>query len=190
MKSYLTSRAAVGHLVLIVLALVLGHYINPVIGLAPLMPVAFGVLLPPAVADIGRQLAAWGFADPSGGLKGMLAVPKTANYTVLDPFTALTGGDPSGTLFTNRGAAGAVTFTLPAVVPRLAGVYYDFVGFANQTWGVAAAAGTVCTFNNAAAASVTCSTAGAKIGAHIRAWCDGTSWHVNGDTVGVTYTVA
>lgn len=141
-----------------------------------------------ASSDVIRQLIAWGICDVAGGVKGRLTVAKTANYTMVSPATSL--GDASGTLFTNRGAGGAVTFTLPPVALNLNGVCYDFVGFANQTWAVAAAAGTVCTFNNAAATSVTCSTAGAKIGAHIRAWCDGVSWHVNGDTVGVTYTVA
>lgn len=139
-------------------------------------------------SDLVRQLIAWGMADASAGVKKLKINAQTGNYQVLTPLVAT--GDPSGTIFTNRGAAGAVTFTLPVISALMAGVYYDFVGFANQTWAVAAAAGTVCTFNNAAATSVTCSTAGAKIGAHIRAYCDGTSWHVNGDTVGVTYTVA
>lgn len=141
-----------------------------------------------ATSDVVRQLIAWGICDAAGGVKGRIPVAKTANYQLLSPATS--AGDASGTLFTNRGAVGAVTFTLPAVALNLVGVHYDFVGFANQTWAVAAAAGTICTFNNAAATSVTCSTAGAKIGAHIRVWCDGVSWHVNGDTVGVTYTVA
>lgn len=133
--------------------------------------------------EIIRYLIAQGFLDAAGGLK-VNVVAKTANYQILS------ASDPSGTLFTTRGAGGAVTFTLPAVAPALAGVFYDFDGVANQTIGVAAAAGTVVTFNNAAATSVTASTAGGKIGAHFRAICDGTSWHVIGDVVGVTYTVA
>jgi hypothetical protein len=83
-----------------------------------------------------------------------------------------------------------VTFTLPVITAIMAGLWYEFDGVANQNIGVAAAAGTVVTFNNAAATSVTASTAGGKIGAHFRAVCDGTSWHVIGDAVGVTYTVA
>jgi hypothetical protein len=140
-------------------------------------------------SDLVRMLIAWGLADASGGIKKMRVIAQTANYAVLSPVTSA-AGDASGTLFTNRGAAGAVTFTLPAVVAAMYGVYYDFVGVANQTFGVAAAAGAVVTFNNAAATSVTCSTGGAKIGAKIRAVCDGTSWILIGDTVGVTYTVA
>lgn len=149
-------------------------------------PILFGTVQ--TDADLIRQMIAWGLADASAGIKKLRINAQAVNYQVLSPLT--NAGDPSGTIFTNRGAAGAVTFTLPVISALMAGVYYDFVGFANQTWGVAAAAGTVCTFNNAAATSVTCSTAGAKIGAHIRAYCDGASWHVNGDTVGVTYTVA
>jgi hypothetical protein len=135
-------------------------------------------------SDIIRQLVAWGVLDLKGGLILRPPVAKTANYQVA------VATDASGTLFTTRGAGGAVTFTLPAVSAALAGYTYEFVGVANQNIGVAAAAGTIVTFNNAAAASVTASTAGGKIGAHFRAVCDGTSWHVNGDTVGVTYTVA
>lgn len=134
--------------------------------------------------DLIKLMAKLGFTDLLGGFKASAIAEKTANYQIL------TTADPSGTLFTNRGAGGAVTFTLPAVTPALAQTYYDFVGVANQTFTVAGAAASVVTFNNAAATSVACSTAGAKIGAHIRAVCDGTSWNVNGDTVGVTYTVA
>jgi hypothetical protein len=135
-------------------------------------------------SDIIRQLVAWGVLDAKGGLLLRPPVAKTANYQIV------VGTDASGTCFTTRGAAGAVTFTLPAVSAALAGYTYEFVGVANQNIGVAAAAGTVVTFNNAAATSVTASTAGGKIGAHFRAICDGTSWHVIGDTVGVAYTVA
>lgn len=134
--------------------------------------------------DLIKLMAKLGFTDALGGIRASNIVAKTADYVM----AAAT--DLSGTLFTNRGAAGAVTFTLPAITAALAQTYFDFVGVANQTFTVAAAAGTVVTFNNAAATSVACSTAGAKIGAHIRATCDGTSWHLNGDTVGVTYTVA
>lgn len=41
--------------------------------------------------------------------------PKTANYTVL--------GNDSGSGFTNAGAAGAITFALPAAVPGLRYVF-------------------------------------------------------------------
>jgi hypothetical protein len=139
-------------------------------------------------SDLVRQLIAWGICDAAAGIQKLRVVAKAANYQLLAA-TAATG-DSSGTVFTNRGAVGAVTFTLPAIVAQMAGHYYDFVGVANQTFTVAGAAGTVVTFNNVAATSVACSTAGGKIGAKIRAICDGTSWILVGDTVGGTYTVA
>lgn len=144
---------------------------------------------PIADSDTVRTLVSWGILDAAGGLKRLRISAQTGNYAVLLP-TILATGDPSGTIFTNRGAAGAVTFTLPAVTLAMFGLFYDFVGVANQTFTVAGTAGQVVTFNNAAATSVACSTAGAKIGNHIRAYCDGVSWHLNGDTVGGTYTVA
>jgi hypothetical protein len=135
--------------------------------------------------DAAKYLAAIGLLDSLGGLKKRPTQAKTGNYTVA------VATDPSGTVFTNRGAGGAVTFTLPAPAPALDGYVYEFVGVANQNIAVAgASAGQIVTFNNAAAASVTCSTSSQKIGAHMIATCDGTSWWVNGDTVGVTYTVA
>lgn len=133
--------------------------------------------------DAIKYLISIGFLDTGGGIKAYIKA-KTADYQIV------TVTDPSGTLFTNRGAVGAVTFTLPAVAQGLKGTFYEFRGLANQTFTVAAAAGTVATFNNAAATSVACSTGGQKIGACIRAFCDGTSWFVEGTTVGVAYTVA
>lgn len=138
--------------------------------------------------DFVRLLISIGFLDAAGGLKARGPYAKVANYAIVSAATA--AGDASGSVFTNRGAVGAVTFTLPAASLAQAGVVYHFYGVANQTFTVAGTAAQVVTFNNAAATSVACSTAGAKIGAHISATCDGTSWIVNGDTVGVTYTVA
>lgn len=112
-------------------------------------------------------------------------VPKTANYAVHP-----NKGDYSGTIFTNRGATGAVTFTLPSPTPALAESLYDFLGVADQTFTVAAPTGKILTFNNATATSVAASTAGQKIGAAISAYCDGVAWIVTGRSVGVTYTVA
>lgn len=134
--------------------------------------------------DVAKYLISLGFLDAAAGPKLPLPQAKTANYQIVS------ATDPSGTVFTNRGAVGAVTFTLPVAAPALAGVYYDFYGVAGQNTSVASAAGAVVTFNNAAATSVTASTAGAKIGARMRATCDGTSWLIEGSTVGVTYTVA
>jgi hypothetical protein len=111
-------------------------------------------------------------------------VAKTANYSI-DPAV-----DPSGTRFTNRGAAGAVTFTLPAPTPALAGTSYEFSGVADQNIIVSGTAAKQVAFNNAACASLAAQTAGQKIGAVITAICDGTSWLLHGSTIGVTYTVA
>jgi hypothetical protein len=140
-------------------------------------------------SDFVRQLFAAGILDKAGGFLPRAPVAKTANYQIVSPL-ASAAGDACGTLFTNRGAAGAVTFTLPVITANMAGLWYEFRGVAGQNITVAAAAGTVVAFNNAAATSVTTSTAGQLIGAHQRAVCDGTSWHITGDTVGVTYTVA
>lgn len=150
-------------------------------------PVVFGSAF--TTSDFVRQLASVGILDSLGGFLPRAPVAKTANYTIVSPINNA-AGDACGTLFTTRGAGGAVVFTLPVITAIMAGLWYEFDGVANQNIGVAAAAGTVVTFNNAAATSVTASTAGGKIGAHFRAVCDGTSWHVIGDAVGVTYTVA
>lgn len=113
-------------------------------------------------------------------------VAKTAAYSV-SPVSS----DRPQTRFTNRGATGAVTFTLPTLGSgQGVGTEYEFIGVADQTFTVTAAAGKAVCFNNAAATSLACSTGGQKIGALIRATWDGTSWHLQGLTVGVTYTVA
>jgi hypothetical protein len=95
-------------------------------------------------------------------------VAKTANYTIGTNTT-----DVIGSIFTNRGAAGAVTFTLPS---PSAGAYYFFAGVADQNITISAGAGLAVTFNNAAAASLAFSTAGNKIGAFAAAISDGTQW--------------
>jgi hypothetical protein len=147
----------------------------------------FGVGIVRPTEDIVRYLIAWGLLDLQGGLKLNLVV-KTADYTVVAPTATL--GDPSGTQFTTRGAGGAVNFTLPAPSVALIGCTYEFHNTVDQNMTVTAGAGKAVTFNNAAAASLAASTAGQKIGAHIKAVCDGTSWHLIGDRIGVTYTVA
>lgn len=137
--------------------------------------------------DLLRQLIGLGLARSSDGNlypPPMNVVAKTASYTVLP-------SDPCGTLFTNRGAAGAVTFTLPAVTAVVAGTFYYFCGLVAQDLIVAPpVADTLITFNELDADSVACSTAGGEIGALIKVINDGTSWIAFGETVGVTYTVA
>lgn len=95
---------------------------------------------------------------------------KTANYT-------LTAAD-NGKIFTNRGAAGAVTFTLPAPSTALEGVEYTFMAVVAAQNLIVAGAGAndIVAFNNAAAASVAFQTAAEIIGGAVTMVCDGTSW--------------
>ncbi len=94
-------------------------------------------------------------------------VAKTANYTV-------TNAD-ADTLFTNRGAAGAVTFTLPANARK--GLRFGFFVVADQNVIVASGtADTMVVFNDAAADSIAFQTASEKIGAMIEVIGDGTGW--------------
>lgn len=94
---------------------------------------------------------------------------KTTAYSVAIP------GDHSKT-FTNRGATGSVTFTLPAVTTAMSGTWVEFYVVADQTVVVAGTAGELVTLNDAAANSVALQTSSEKIGGGFRALCDGTSW--------------
>lgn len=91
---------------------------------------------------------------------------KTANYTC-------TQAD-SGTWFNTLGASGEVDFTLPAVASSN-GVYYRFTAAANQVMKVIAPAGTLVTYNNAAATSVATGTV--NIGHGFELVCDGAAWY-------------
>lgn len=93
-------------------------------------------------------------------------VTKTASYTC-------TVAD-AGTWFNTKGAAGTVVFTLPAVATS-AGVHYRFQAAANQVVTVTAPAGTLVTYNNAAATSV--STGTVNIGHGFELVCDGSFWY-------------
>ncbi len=101
-----------------------------------------------------------------GGIRRKV-VAKTASYT-------LTEAD-CGTVFTNRGASGAVTFTLPAVATSN-GLWYEFFVVAGQDVTIDGPADTLVVFNDAAADSVAFSTTSEKIGGAVTAICDGTSW--------------
>lgn len=117
--------------------------------------------------DVVKLLIKIGLLDSAAGLK-KVPVAKTANYTIA------TGTDPSGTVFTNRGAAGTITFTLPAPSAALAGVVYDFVTVAAQIMTVATlTADTLIADNDATADSLSTT---ARIGVSLRVMCDGTSW--------------
>lgn len=139
--------------------------------------------------DMLKYLIAIGFLDPAGGVK-LRVQAKATSYTVVY------GTDPSGTIFTNRGASGAVTFTLPAAAQARKGVFYRFVGIADQNIVVAAAtADTLVVINDLEADSLAIQTSSVKIGAEIEVFCDGTNWIAKGTNVGVggtaaTYTVA
>jgi hypothetical protein len=100
-------------------------------------------------------------------------VAKTANFT-LDMSQVR-----SGAVFTNRGAGGAVTMTLPtpsASIRRWRGYTVYLQGVADQNIAIAAAANKAVCKNNATATSLTASTSSEKIGALLRAVWDGTSW--------------
>lgn len=117
-------------------------------------------------------------------------VAKLANYTIRYPF------DSGGQVFTNKGATGTITFTLPTPNRNVFGVPYSFQVVADYAVTVAgAAAGDILTKNDATANSVSASTAGELLGARIEALCvetaDGTfKWQVHGASVGHTFTVA
>jgi hypothetical protein len=109
-------------------------------------------------------------------------VAKTASYSIESR------KDRSGTIFTNRGASGAVTFTLPPA-SRCQGWEYTFVGVANQNIIVAArTVDTLIGLNDVDLDSLALQTAGQLIGGVIKVFCDGTSWIAFGSSVGHTFT--
>lgn len=97
-------------------------------------------------------------------------VAKTADYQIVP-------GD-IGKLFTNRGASGAVVFTLPVVADLTAGWWCEFFVAANQSFAIASSgsADNITTFNDATADSVTINTSGERIGFGARYVWDGTGW--------------
>lgn len=119
-------------------------------------------------------------------------VAKTANYTIV-PYP---GADSPGTMFTNKGASGTVTFTLPTPNKGLLGVWYEFYGLVDQLITVAPpVADTLIGFNDTAADSVSFGGSGQRIGALIRVICveltDGVyRWAVEYGSQGVTYALA
>lgn len=94
-------------------------------------------------------------------------------------------------MFTNAGASGSVTFTLPTPNRAVFGHWYRFLALVAQAVVVAApTADTLVALSDAAADSVQVST----IGGELEAKCIETSagvyrWSVNGIAVGHTYTV-
>lgn len=117
-------------------------------------------------------------------------IDKAASYTVSPR------RDLCGQVFTNRGAVGGITFTLPKPDDQLLGWWYEFIGNEPQSITVASAvAGDIVTLGDQAANSVALQTGGQIVGGCIRARCVRTAvgafkWHVAGVAVGHTYTVA
>jgi hypothetical protein len=91
-------------------------------------------------------------------------VTKTTDYTVVEA--------DDGTEFNNLGAAGSVTFTLPAAATRLIGMTVTFRAcVAAQNMVITGTAGELVTFNDIAANSVTFSTGSEIAGAEVKATC-------------------
>lgn len=133
-----------------------------------------------------RNLTSLGWFSAAGALNMKARVSaKTADYTIV-PST-----DPSGTIFTTRGAGGAVIFTLPAPAAALAGYRYTFKNVVAQDMTVkTATVDTLIVLNDLTADSLAVTTTNEEIGGQIEAICDGTSWFASGVAVGHTYTIA
>ena len=97
-------------------------------------------------------------------------VVKTSSYTIT--------ADDFGTVFTTRGATGAVTFTLPSAATTNNGEWVLFANVADQNMIVAGADEEIVTFNDLTADSIAYQTASEKIGGAFLAVSDGTSWIV------------
>lgn len=94
---------------------------------------------------------------------------KTASYSIKP--------EDIGVLFTNRGASGAVVFTLPPNASIASGWFCEFFVVANQSFQVKSdTADTMVCFNDAAADSITFNTSNERIGAGVRCIWDGTGW--------------
>lgn len=93
---------------------------------------------------------------------------KTADYTVKP--------EDMGKIFTTRGAADNVNFTLPSVAQVWSGWNCRFFNVADYNLTVTAGtAGEIVTHNDTAADSVALSTTSEKMGGGFRVVCDGTS---------------
>jgi hypothetical protein len=113
----------------------------------------------------------WSDCSVNGRVRPKLKIKvKTSSYTV-------TSAD-FGTVFTTRGASGAVTFTLPAASSTNKGEWVLFISVANQNMIVAGADEGLVTFNDLTADSIAFQTTSEKIGGAFLAISDGTSWAV------------
>ena len=114
------------------------------------------------------------------GLQAVPVVAKTASYSVK--------ASDIGKLFTNRGASGTITFTLPQITangkPALAGWYCEFVTAAAQSIVIATAPADKLVVHADAAADTL--TSAATIGQHFRVICDGVSFLVESNPSAAT----
>lgn len=123
-------------------------------------------------------LDAYGYIDDIA--YKMNVVAKTAAFSV--------GLNESGTLFAVTGT-GSITATLPAVASSDGHVYF-FVNCADQEFIVASAEGdNIVAFNNAAADSISITTASEHIGAASMFVGDGTLWYYFNMNAGAAQTV-
>jgi len=107
-------------------------------------------------------------------MPGTFAPGGQREVVALTASTTLTDFD-IGKIFTNRGASGAITITLPAPSAANRGGAIEVYVVADQTVLVLST-GNVILFNDAAGNSVAFSTAGQLIGGCFRMVSDGTSW--------------
>lgn len=97
---------------------------------------------------------------------------KATAYTVLS-------GD-NGTFFTNEGAAGSVTFTLPIAAAEFAGIRYEFATVVAQAIVIAVTGNDKLIVHGDAAADTV--TTAATIGQHFTVTCAGVlGWFVQSD---------
>lgn len=95
-------------------------------------------------------------------------VAKTASYVVQ--------AEDVGTIFTTRGASGAITFTLPPVADVQAGWYATFLNLADQNLVITAPDEKIVAFNDLTADGVSLATTSEKIGGGFNVLYDGTSY--------------
>ena len=126
-------------------------------------------------------------ATAFNGGYGYTIEAKAASYT-------LTAAD-MGKIFTNRGASGTITFTLPDASEVYNGAHVIILPIVAQKTTVATAtADVLITAGDATADSVTQNSA--AIGGMIHCFCDGTSWiavplgNTAAGTAAIQYTVA
>lgn len=130
-----------------------------------------------AYGDTASDYALWDASASKLSLSG-------AAYQQLDKFRRTVAAytvnhtcaaTESGYVFTNTGDTDGVTFTLPAVATST-GMTYKFLLTANATATITAPTDTLVAFNDAAATSLSFSTAGTIIGNAVEVVCDGSKW--------------